>query len=248
MVSSSLILLPLLLAATQSGEAAKINSNGCDFSQFGALNAMNIFPNFECYPVRYAPTAEDIKAILMTHNKMRMKVAMGKEERGSPGPQPTAANMREMVWDMQLADLAQAWANQCSFSHDEYASRQTCKDSTIGQNLLIKDSADMFNGKKLNWPRAIHEWYIEVENHPGAAVQEFTSLMNGEATTGHYTQLAWAESNKIGCGATQFGNQVLFVCNYAAEGNVKPQAVYMSGQPASHCVSGPSTFYPGLCK
>lgn len=37
----------------------------------------------------------------------------------------------------------QAWANQCSFSHDDYESRQTCKYSAIGQNLLIKDVTGM---------------------------------------------------------------------------------------------------------
>jgi hypothetical protein len=31
------------------------------------------------------------------HNEKRSKVASGKERRGSPGPQPTAANMMEMV-------------------------------------------------------------------------------------------------------------------------------------------------------
>lgn len=34
-----------------------------------------------------------------------------------PG-QPNAQNMREMVWDEELAAKAQQWANQCTFEHD----------------------------------------------------------------------------------------------------------------------------------
>ena len=42
-------------------------------------------------------TAADKTLIVDAHNKMRRQVAKGLEKRGSPGPQPTAANMREIV-------------------------------------------------------------------------------------------------------------------------------------------------------
>lgn len=62
------------------------------------------------------------------------------------------------------------------------------------------------------------------------------------------SQVVWADTNKVGCGAVRFNNQALFVCNYAVEGNLKDQQVYKEGQPGSACAEGPSTFYPGLCK
>lgn len=245
------LLLPALLqlcALFHSGTAASVSGAVCDYSQFGAVNAMMMYPNFQCYPERFDVTEKEKKAILVTHNKMRMKAAMGFEERGSPGPQPSAANMKELTWDDQLAELAQAWANQCSFSHDDYASRQTCKHSAIGQNLLIKDVTGMETSEAIDWPLTVHEWYSEVAFHPNSWVQQFTSLHNGEDATGHYTQVVWGDTDKIGCGAVRFDNQALFVCNYAAEGNLKDQAVYQEGKPASACTAGPSNFYPGLCK
>lgn len=32
--------------------------------------------------------------------------------------QPSAENMREIVWDDELAEKAQEWANNCQFRHD----------------------------------------------------------------------------------------------------------------------------------
>lgn len=51
--------------------------------------------------------------ILEAHNRLRSQVAQGRVA-GQPGAQ----NMREMVWDDELAVRAQQWANQCIFEHD----------------------------------------------------------------------------------------------------------------------------------
>ena len=32
---------------------------------------------------------------------------------------PSASNMRQLEWDDDLAAVAQKWADQCSFDHDE---------------------------------------------------------------------------------------------------------------------------------
>lgn len=42
-------------------------------------------------------TAADKTLIVSIHNQLRRRVAKGLETRGSPGPQPAAANMREIV-------------------------------------------------------------------------------------------------------------------------------------------------------
>lgn len=39
----------------------------------------------------------DINTILAMHNNLRKRVAQGLDVRGSPGPQPTASNMRQLV-------------------------------------------------------------------------------------------------------------------------------------------------------
>lgn len=76
------------------------------------------------------PTEEEKQLILDLHNQLRQKVASGNEKRGSPGPQPAAAFMPDLViinsnkdydtnsnkfmslkkWDKKLADSAWEWA------------------------------------------------------------------------------------------------------------------------------------------
>ena len=51
--------------------------------------------------------------IVDAHNSMRQMIAMG----GVKG-QPAATNMREMLWDEELAIIAQRWADQCMPGHD----------------------------------------------------------------------------------------------------------------------------------
>ena len=51
--------------------------------------------------------------IVDAHNKVRQMIALGK----IPG-QPAATNMKEMIWDSELAVIAQRWADQCQFDHD----------------------------------------------------------------------------------------------------------------------------------
>ena len=49
------------------------------------------------------------------HNELRRKVARGEE---TNGPQPAASNMKKVVWNDELAVIAQRWADQCQFEHD----------------------------------------------------------------------------------------------------------------------------------
>lgn len=51
--------------------------------------------------------------ILSAHNTVRQMIAMGQVK-----GQPAATNMREMVWDEELAVVAQRWADQCMPGHD----------------------------------------------------------------------------------------------------------------------------------
>ena len=52
---------------------------------------------------------EEKEKIVKLHNKLRSKVASGKEHRGVNGTQPTATNMRKLVWSDELAQVAQRY-------------------------------------------------------------------------------------------------------------------------------------------
>lgn len=66
-------------------------------------------------------TEEEKEIILREHNRLRQTVATGRY----PG-QPAAENMREIVWDDELADRAQKWAENCQFRHDPFRTISKC--------------------------------------------------------------------------------------------------------------------------
>ena len=72
-------------------------------------------------------TEEGKKVIVDKHNELRRRVAMGQEKN-----QPPASNMREIIWNDELATIAQRWTDQCNFGHDK--NRNKLDGTYVGQN------------------------------------------------------------------------------------------------------------------
>ncbi|XP_068225153.1 uncharacterized protein [Palaemon carinicauda] len=183
--------------------------------------------------------------ILQIHNRLRSHIASGKETRGNPGPQPSATSMLELQWDSELAEIAQAWANQCTFQHDCGTCRQTGR-FVVGQNIFISGSTV---ASKPNWEGALGAFYDEVIYMNPQEVLSF----EGARGVGHYTQMVWGSTQYVGCGFIQYQDgsftQNFHVCNYGAAGNFIGRSIYDIGRPCSKCPSGTvcSNIYPGLC-
>ena len=64
----------------------------------------------------------------------RQMIALGQV----PG-QPAATNMKEMVWDEELAVIAQRWADQCMPGHD-HRSITTLRLKAKEQMEIFKES------------------------------------------------------------------------------------------------------------
>ena len=160
--------------------------------------------------------------------------------------QPPAANMIELVWDEELASVAQRHADQCVFSHDCADCRQVQR-FRVGQNLY-----QSFNTRPgdlgQEWTAAVDSWYREISLYSGP-VESFVF----SEETGHYTQIVWAATTRLGCGMSEFSRgrfiTRLLVCNYGEAGNIISAPVYTVGPACSACspASSCSTAYPGLC-
>lgn len=104
-----------------------------------------------------------------------------------------------------------------------------------------------------NWTGGITEWYNEISFAPPEVLSKFAG-----GAYGHFTQVAWAKSWKIGCGYTMFAledaapftTEQLYTCNYGPGGNVKNQPMYTQAAGASQCPKSTkkSTKYTSLCK
>uniref|UniRef100_A0A646QI70 Cysteine-rich venom protein n=1 Tax=Hemiscolopendra marginata TaxID=943146 RepID=A0A646QI70_9MYRI len=175
------------------------------------------------------------KLILDLHNKARQKVATGQQS-----GQPSASNMKELRWDDEIAANAQRVAEKCIFKHTPKEQRKTSKYQYLGENIYMGSYPDPI-------PRSVSAWYGEVKDVNPAIVKSFASP--GGPMIGHYTQVAWAETEAVGCGYVRNADdrQAYVFCQYGPGGNILRHPMYKEGSPASECKSGKSSKYQGLC-
>uniref|UniRef100_A0A4Q8K9I7 U6-Nephitoxin-Nsp1c_1 n=1 Tax=Nephila sp. SGP-2016 TaxID=1905176 RepID=A0A4Q8K9I7_9ARAC len=95
----------------------------CKYLKFSPIHSYCNPPNPECRLLDTEVTDEDKDDVVRAHNEYRNKVATGQES--AAGGMPTAANMMEMVWDDELASIAQ----------------KTCRDVYIPSRLLCLSSS-----------------------------------------------------------------------------------------------------------
>ncbi|ALC47538.1 CG8483 [Drosophila busckii] len=181
-------------------------------------------------------STEERSIILQEHNRLRQLVATGRY----PG-QPGAENMREIVWDDELAARAQQWADNCQFRHDPH---RTINRFTMGQNLAIIWSTAPLDADDGDFPSRIQNWFNEVQKY------SFGDAWSPK--TGHYSQLVWGETSLVGCGFAEYKDNVkynkLYVCNYGPGGNVVGLNPYEVGKPSCATYGmKPSARYQGLC-
>ncbi|GFS64542.1 cysteine-rich secretory protein 2 [Trichonephila inaurata madagascariensis] len=133
-------------------------------------------------------TLELKKKILDVHNLYRANVT------------PPAANMEFMEWSDELARLAQLWADNCVFKHGVPEGTNYSK-RVYGQNLYL--------GPDPSGYRATYMWYEEYQHYTLN-----TNYCKPKQKCGHYTQMAFATSNLLGCGVAKCERGYHVVCHY----------------------------------
>jgi pathogenesis-related protein 1 len=123
-----------------------------------------------------------------------------------------------LMWDAALASVAQAYAQGCQFQHSG-------RDG-VGENLAANAPAPPGSPVAM----AFRSWSDEQAFYDYAG----NSCAAGKQC-GHYTQVVWRTTTRLGCGVaacttgspfTGFPNWELWVCNYAPPGNVSGQRPY----------------------
>jgi uncharacterized protein YkwD len=123
-----------------------------------------------------------------------------------------------LAWDPALATSAAAYAAQCMFEHSS--------TKGVGENLAAYAPP---GGEKANAP--VDDWAGEAADYTYAT----NSCAPGK-DCGHYTQLVWKNSKRVGCAVqtcsqnspfgAKFPDWDLWVCQYAPPGNVVGQRPY----------------------
>jgi len=210
-------------------------STAQDYCRLNSQHTMCRFQGPACPLIFKGLSSQDKEAVLNKHNELRRITAKGR----TPG-QPGASNMKKMVWNDELEIIAQRWAEQCNFGHDDV--RGKLDKTQVGQNAYIGFSSQSSSRGDLvsSLTTATQNWFDEVSD-PGfhsSGIDNFRF----DFGTGHYTQVVWADSEELGCGMVHFKDgrwfKTMVICNYAPAGNFQGNTVYEIGQACSGCPSG----------
>ncbi len=143
----------------------------------------------------------ELMGITLLHNQIRAAVVTG-----TPLP--------ALQWDPSLAATAAAWVAMCQNTDgftqimDHNPGRSTGHPYQVGENIFASSGTATAQG-------ALNSWGAEKPNYNPS-----TGACNG--TCGHYTQVVWRPTLKLGCArgncpSIQYPSTI--VCNYGPAGN-----------------------------
>lgn len=147
---------------------------------------------------------KDLDSFLNHHNKVRKEVGCG-----------------PLVFDTELSNYAAKWAiylansNQCRIRHRGEGEQE---GRSYGENIFWTSDPTLTQPLE-----ASQSWYSE------KAFYTYTTVTaTNFAKTGHYTQMVWRNTTKVGIGMAACPNRrgVIVVANYDPPGNYLGQTPY----------------------
>jgi len=137
----------------------------------------------------------------------------------APGANPA---LPPVTWDATLAAFAQAYASTCPTGHNP---NRTVEGETAGENMYFTSQRNLSPPAEV-----VQAWASEQANYAYPANTcggvPYTSATFGCSTCpvcGHYTQIVWRTTIKVGCGVASgcSGNfPQVWVCDYLPAGNM----------------------------
>lgn len=144
---------------------------------------------------------DSVRGITAAHNRVR---------------EETGAGLPPLTWSAEVAAFAQQWADElgrrgCSLEHRP---RSGEFQQRYGENL--------FWGSGSGWSaqQVVGSWASEASDYDYAS-------NSCSGVCGHYTQIVWRDSLRLGCATTTCdGGGQVWVCNYDPPGNYIGQRPY----------------------
>ncbi len=141
-------------------------------------------------------TNSEIQAVLDAHNYWRRDVGV----------------TEKLTWSDDLAEVADKWVRElkrkgCAFEHSP--------DNSFGENLF-KGTSDHFDAKYVVDAWAGEKAYYNYDKN---------RCKSGEMC-GHYTQIVWQATERVGCAKIQCDGMDIWSCNYDPPGNWVNQKPY----------------------
>jgi pathogenesis-related protein 1 len=157
-----------------------------------------------------------IDAFVTAHNAARARKDL------DPLPNPP---LPPVTWDAMLADAAYNYLSRCEVSAGgeqvEHNDDRTEDYAALGGSDYVGENLYASTGTSVEPSDAVDSWMNEQS--------EYDYSKNDFDVAGHYTQVVWRDSVRIGCAIVncpnaRFSNTVL--CDYAPGGNINGQKPY----------------------
>jgi len=148
---------------------------------------------------------EDGPSVLATHNMLRAR-------HGAPN----------LSYDAKLASHAAAYSKKLcesnTFDHD----KNELSHYKEGENLYYGETS-----VQVDVCLATFKWYNEVNDMEWSKLPTFYNFMPVPSNLGHFTQLVWKGTSKVGCGTAYRKEGTTYktyiTCRYSSPGNVMGQ-------------------------
>lgn len=127
-----------------------------------------------------------------------------------------------MTVDTALQNKAQEWAEHLATIGSLVHSDLKLDGKSVGENIYSKSSSAI---PTITGDDAIDKWYGENVNYD-------YSNPGYSSTTGHFTQVVWKSSTKVGCGIAATKEKIngwfkiYVVCNYSPAGNMNSPSYF----------------------
>jgi pathogenesis-related protein 1 len=114
-----------------------------------------------------------------------------------------------LAWSDRLAARAQDWADTL-LARRQFEHRP---NSPYGQNLFAID------GARASAAQVVDRWAAESRDYDYAS-------NHCRGVCGHYTQIVWRDTKRVGCAVARGGGREVWVCDYDPPGNWQGQRPY----------------------
>jgi uncharacterized protein YkwD len=117
--------------------------------------------------------------------------------------------LRPLTWSDKLAERARDWA-ETLLARDKFVHRP---NSEYGENLFT------MTGGGASVEQVVQAWASESRDYDYRSNQ-------CRKKCGHYTQIVWRQTRKVGCAVARNPHREVWVCNYEPPGNYVGQRPY----------------------